>query len=123
MSWFSILPEPFVVIETWAIRFFLLLGFLSIGPWVLLIIYDAFLYLFRTSTYEIPYIGGRARSRPRPRAPSLSERPSGKPRRRFSLTLPGVAKPGEVADKMVGLKNRWERSEHERNGSAMMNED
>jgi hypothetical protein len=136
MSWFSILPEPFVVVETWAIRFFvrrlpsfrspllialqqLLLGFMAIGPWMLLIIYDAILYLFRTATYEIPVVGGRARNRPRPRAPSLSERPSGRPRRRSFLTLPGVATAGEVTDTVAGLKKRGERSEHERNGNTL----
>jgi len=53
------------------IRLFIILGMLAIGPWALLIIYDMVLYVFRTATYEIPYIGGRARNRPRPRAPSL----------------------------------------------------
>ena len=38
------------------------------------------LYLVRTITYEIPFIGGRARGKERPRAPSLKERPSGDPR-------------------------------------------
>jgi len=71
MAWFSILPESFSSIETWLVRLFLILGMMAIGPWALLIVYDMILYLFRTATYEIPYIGGRARNRPRPRAPSL----------------------------------------------------
>lgn len=127
-----------MVVETWAIRFFvrqllsfnfpvliliapqqLLLAFMAIGPWMLLIIYDAILYLFRMATYEIPVIGGRARNRPRPRAPSLSERPSGRPRRRSFLTLPGVSTAEEVTDTVVGLKKRGERSEHERNGNTL----
>lgn len=91
---------------------------IAIGPWALLIIYDAILYVFRTATYKIPYIGGQARNRPRPRAPSLSERPSGKPRR-FSLTISGVPTPAEAIDTMGGLKKRGEGSEHERNGSAI----
>ncbi|TVY28158.1 hypothetical protein LHYA1_G002764 [Lachnellula hyalina] len=117
MSWFSILPEPFVFVETWVVRFFLFLGILSIGPWALLIIYDAILYVFRTATYEIPYIGGRARHRPRPRAPSLSERPSGYPRR-FSLTLSGVPTPAEAIDTVSVLQKRKEKSGYERDGSA-----
>jgi len=95
----------------------LLLGILAIGPWVLLIIYDAILYVFRTATYEVPYIGGRARNRPRPRAPSLSERPSGRPRQ-FSLTISGVPTPAEAIDTVGELKKRGERPGHDRNGSA-----
>ncbi len=86
-----------------------MLGLIAIGPWFLLIVYDMILYIFRTATYEIPYIGGRARNRPRPRAPSLSERPSGKPRS-FSLTVPGVPIVVEQAEETVeGLKKRLER--------------
>ncbi|KAG4423146.1 hypothetical protein IFR04_003783 [Cadophora malorum] len=48
MSWFSILPPSISFIETWAIRIFLMLGILAIGPWFLLIIYDMILYVFRT---------------------------------------------------------------------------
>jgi hypothetical protein len=62
----------------------LLLGAIIIGPWALLLLYDLLLYLFRSLTYEIPVVGGRARGKTRPRAPSLTERPSGH-RRRFSL--------------------------------------
>jgi len=117
MSWFSILPASVSFIETWAIRIFLLLGALAIGPWLLLIIYDMILYIFRTATYDIPYIGGRARNRPRPRAPSLSERPSGRART-FSLTVPGVPTAVEVAEETVdGLKKRMERPNHQRSTS------
>ncbi|KAL2075986.1 hypothetical protein VTL71DRAFT_929 [Oculimacula yallundae] len=115
MSWFSILPPSISFIETWAIRIFLLLGFLAIGPWFLLIVYDLIFYVFRVLTYDIPVVGGRARNRPRPRAPSLSERPSGKPRS-FSLTSPGV--PIESMEKtMGGLKKRSERHGHSRGSS------
>lgn len=88
-------------VETWVVRFFLFLGILSIGPWVLLIIYDAILYVFRTATYEIPYIGGRARHRPRPRAPSLR-----------------VPTPAEAVDTVSVLQKRGEKLGHERDGSA-----
>ncbi|OAX79648.1 hypothetical protein ACJ72_06031 [Emergomyces africanus] len=56
-----------------------------IAPWAFLILYDLLLYIWRASTYEIPIIGGRARGRQRPQAPSFSERPDGR-RRKFSLT-------------------------------------
>ncbi|KAH8663058.1 hypothetical protein BGZ60DRAFT_530207 [Tricladium varicosporioides] len=81
---------------------------MAIGPWVLLIIYDAILYLFRTATYEIPYIGGRARNRPRPRAPSL----------RTSATGEST----EMKDH-DGLKNRGERNGHQRTGSTKLSEE
>jgi len=123
MSWFSILPASISFIETWLIRIFIFLGVIAIGPWLLLIVYDMILYLFRTATYEIPYIGGRARHRPRPRAPNLSERPSGKPRS-FSLTVPGVPTAVEAAEETVeGLKKRLDRPGRERNGSNVMNTD
>ncbi|KAG4430094.1 hypothetical protein IFR05_014420 [Cadophora sp. M221] len=99
MSWFSILPPSISFIETWAIRIFIMLGVLAIGPWFLLIIYDMGLYLFRYATYEIPYVGGRARNRPRPRAPSLRV-------------------PVEPVEKTVGgLRNRMERPGHNRGSS------
>jgi len=124
MSWFSILPPSVSFIETWAIRIFLLLGILTIGPWLLLIVYDMILYVFRTATYEIPYIGGRARNRPRPRAPSLSERPSGKPRA-FSMTGPGMPASVEstTEETVEGLKKRLERPGHGRNRSNVKFED
>ena len=57
---------------------------LTIGPWAVLLVYDVLLYIWRSITHEIPLIGGRARGKARPRAPSLKERPDGH-RRRFSL--------------------------------------
>ncbi|PQE24565.1 hypothetical protein CJF32_00007599 [Rutstroemia sp. NJR-2017a WRK4] len=125
MSWFSILPESLIFIETWAIRTFLLLGVLVLGPWLLLLVYDAVLYVLRLATYEIPYIGGRARNRPRPRAPSLSERPNGKGRPRImsmpSNTAVDIAEAVEVA--AGGMKRRPESSNHKRNGSAAIVDD
>jgi hypothetical protein len=79
-----------------------------------------FLYLFRYATYEVPYIGGRARNRPRPRAPSLSERPSGKARR-FSLTMPGAPTSIELVDGTArDLQKRTGRPGHERSNSSGM---
>ncbi|KAF2145042.1 uncharacterized protein K452DRAFT_200774, partial [Aplosporella prunicola CBS 121167] len=84
MAWFSILPDHLSQFETWLARVFILLGIFTIGPWAALIVYDIILYVFRSVTYEIPFIGGRAQGKRRPRAPSLSERPNGN-RRRFSI--------------------------------------
>jgi hypothetical protein len=71
----------------------------TIGPWAALLVYDLVLYIFRTVTYEIPVIGGRARGKARPRAPSLTERPTGRPRR-FSL----ARRPEEPAQSTGGAK-------------------
>lgn len=91
---------------------------ITIGPWLLLIVYDLLLFLFRTATYEVPYVGGRARNRPRPRAPSLSERPSGKARR-FSLTISGAPTAVDlVQDTKEGFKQRLDRPGHERRSNS-----
>ena len=100
MGMFSILPASLSSLETWLVRMFvskrrpsiqtitetlqLFLAIITVGPWILLLVYDALLYIYRSATYELPVIGGRARGRQRPRAPSLAERPSGH-RRRFSF--------------------------------------
>ncbi|KAF2745202.1 hypothetical protein M011DRAFT_407251 [Sporormia fimetaria CBS 119925] len=76
------LPEH--VVETFVSRLFFILALITIGPWILVLVYDFVLYVFRAAGYEIPYVGGRARGEMRPRAPSLTERPSGH-RRSFSL--------------------------------------
>lgn len=47
-------------------------------------IFDIVYYLVRVVGYEIPFIGGRAQGQRKPRAPTLTERPSGR-RRAFSL--------------------------------------
>jgi hypothetical protein len=61
------------------------LALLVIGPWLAVLVYDLLLYLWRSTLYEIPYVGGRARGRDKPMAPSLTERPGGDPRK---LTIP-----------------------------------
>ncbi|KAL8849755.1 MAG: hypothetical protein Q9221_005299 [Calogaya cf. arnoldii] len=103
MSWISILPAQLTVVETWLIRFFLLLGILTIGPWALLIIYDLLLWICRSVYYIIPYVGGRARGKQRPRAPSLSERPSGRAR---TFSIGGTQFAGTEASGTEGLKER-----------------
>jgi hypothetical protein len=52
------------------VSFQLFLGALSIGPWLLLVIYNVLLYFVRVTLYDMPVIGGEARNRPRPRAPN-----------------------------------------------------
>ena len=120
MSWFSILPAHLTIIETWIIRFFvgpkcssstdqmltsrkLLLGICTIGPWALMLVYDLILYISRSIAYEIPYFGGRARGRRRPRAPSLAERPNGRPRS-FSISM--NASTGLDTDDKAGMRER-----------------
>lgn len=104
------LPASFAVLETWIARIFvstnwtsamvcdaliavqLLLGLISIGPWAALLIYDLLLYVCRACAHEMPIVGGRARGKARPRAPSLTERPSGR-RRNFSFASRGIDRP------------------------------
>jgi hypothetical protein len=62
----------------------LFLAIVTFGPWIALLVYDIVLYLWRSATFDLPQIGGRARGRQRPRAPSLKERPDGH-RRQFSV--------------------------------------
>ncbi|KAI4182208.1 MAG: hypothetical protein LQ346_006637 [Caloplaca aetnensis] len=103
MSWFSILPTHLTAVETWLIRFFLLLAILTIGPWALLIVYDLLLWIFRFILYIIPFVGGRARGKKRPRAPSLSERPSG---RRRTFSIGGTQLAGAAGPEKDGLRER-----------------
>jgi hypothetical protein len=111
MGLLSLLPESLQTVETWIIRIFVghaasppahplpsltttqfLLAAITFGPWLALLVYDIILYIWRSATFDLPQIGGRARGqRQRPRAPSLKERPDGH-KRRFSLAavLPPV---------------------------------
>ncbi|KAI9748192.1 MAG: hypothetical protein M1815_003452 [Lichina confinis] len=91
MPWFSILPPYLSFVEVWAARVFFVLAMITIGPWLLFLLYDILLYLWRSATYELPYLGGRARGRQRPRAPSLVERPNGHTR---GFSLPGTISSG-----------------------------
>ncbi|KAB8289519.1 hypothetical protein EYC80_010678 [Monilinia laxa] len=121
MSWFSILPKSLTYVEVWAMNTFFILGMICIGPWLLLIVYDVLFYAFRLMTYEIPYFGGRARNRPRPRAPSLSERPNGTGRPRI-LTMPSANGPLNITDliedKAEGMKKKMEQAGHPRKDSG-----
>lgn len=67
--------------------------------------YDMLLYIIRAVAYEVPFIGGRARGRRRPRAPSLKERPNGR-KRTFSISGPSSGfMVGDEGDR-AGLKRR-----------------
>ena len=118
MAWFSILPAHLNTLETWIVRFFvslpssyliqantvalqLLLGIMTIGPWAVLVVYDIALYIIRAIAYEVPFFGGRARGRGRPRAPSLKERPNGR-KRTFSISTGS----GSASDEHGILRNR-----------------
>lgn len=113
MAWYSILPSELTHLESWAARIFVsfpfplppfalsplhydavadllpripqfFLGLITIGPWAFLVFLDAIIWIYRLILWEVPWIGGRARGRQRPRAPSLNERPGGQ-RRAFGL--------------------------------------
>ncbi|KAH9877304.1 hypothetical protein IAQ61_002668 [Plenodomus lingam] len=119
MGLLSILPASFAVVETWITRLFLFIGALIIGPWVALLLYDLVLYILRAVSYEIPVIGGRARGKARPRAPSLTERPSGH-RRKFSLARrerPTLST-GAIKDDLQDTRYRRLAEEQEDSSSA-----
>ncbi|KAJ0426058.1 hypothetical protein BJY00DRAFT_123845 [Aspergillus carlsbadensis] len=81
MAWYSLLPAELLYVESWVVRCFFFLGLVTICPWLALIIFDMALYTWRLVTYNIPWVGGRARGMQRPRAPSLNELPD-----RFGLS-------------------------------------
>ncbi|KXL42818.1 hypothetical protein M433DRAFT_35946, partial [Acidomyces richmondensis BFW] len=87
MGYFSLLPESLSTLETWIVRIFIILAVLTVGPWLVVLAYDILLYIWRSATYELPVIGGRARGQHRPRAPSLTEHASGHKRQ---ISLPGI---------------------------------
>ncbi|KAK3111639.1 hypothetical protein LTR53_012900 [Teratosphaeriaceae sp. CCFEE 6253] len=92
MGLLSILPASLSAIELWLTRVFLLLAIVTVGPWLLLLAYDLVLYAWRSAMYEFPVYGGRARGLAnRPRAPSLTERPSG---HRRHISLAGIPRHG-----------------------------
>lgn len=67
-----------------------------------MIVYDLVLYMVRAIAYEVPYFGGRARGRQRPRAPSLTERPSGRAR---TFSIGGPVMSGSESEDREGM--RW----------------
>jgi len=146
MGLLSLLPESLQTVETWIIRVFVrilylhsrrqslheltlttttqfLLAIITFGPWIALLVYDIILYIWRSATFDLPQIGGRARGqRQRPRAPSLKERPDGH-KRRFSLA--GVLVPPPVdfhqaADGTTVTTPTSSTSGHKRNITATM---
>ena len=66
------------------------------------------LYIIRAIAYEVPYFGGRARGRGRPRAPSLKERPNGR-RRTFSISGPASGFVAGDENEAPGVRRRGAR--------------
>lgn len=81
----------------------LILGTVTIGPWLLVLTYDLVLYIFRSLAYDIPFIGGRSRGSQRPRAPSFAERPSGRAR---TFSIPGIGSTGNEDEEGVKWRSR-----------------
>ena len=80
------------------------------SPWLLAILIDLFLYIFRQVWYWVPIWGGRARGERRPRTPSLENAR----RRTLSLAeMMGSASPGRVRE--TSMRQRRERNTSQRN--------
>ena len=89
------------------------------GPWAALLIYDLLLYFFRSVEYEVPIVGGRARGETRPRAPSLTERPSGH-RRRFSLARRPESSVQATSNlQSESLEARWRHTKDPAEGASL----
>lgn len=86
----------------------LVLGFATIGPWALFLLYDMVLYIVRAIAFEIPYYGGRYRGRRRPQAPALTERPGGWKR---ALSINGTS--GSGSEGKEGLAKRMSQDSDE----------
>jgi hypothetical protein len=87
------------------------------SPWLVAILVDLVLYIFRQVWYWIPIWGGRAQGRNRPRAPSLKDA------RRRTLSLAGImgsASPGTVRDE--AFRRRHERHSSEKSIDAAVEE-
>jgi hypothetical protein len=90
----------------------------TIGPWALFLIYDVVLYFWRAIAYEVPVVGGRARGRQRPRAPTLTERPGGETRNLGLIKIPSLDRDaGEQIEKEEmggnGVRQRQGRPSHD----------
>jgi hypothetical protein len=87
------------------------------SPWLLAILIDVVLYIFRQVWYWVPIWGGRAQGRSRPRAPSLKAR-----KRNLSLAgIMGNASPERVQDE--GFRRRHERNSSEQSLDLAIDED
>lgn len=126
-SLFSILPAHLSYIEYYAVRLFLLLAFLTIGPWLFLIVYDFLLYLFRLVLFEMPIVGGRARGELRPRAPSVGMHADGRRRSRGVSLLMGVpssaAMVAEGGERSRGVRKVLQEEEREMRSWEVVDED
>lgn len=148
MGWYSLLPPYLTVLETWIIRVAVCLdshtgggnlatlspslcvqadisycqifcAIVNISPWLLAILIDLFLYIFRQIWYWIPIWGGRAQGKTRPRAPSLRDAAR---RRTLSLaSIVGGARPGRAYDE--GFRRRHARSPSDKSLDEAIGED
>jgi hypothetical protein len=87
------------------------------SPWLVAILIDLVLYIFRQFWYWVPIWGGRAQGRNRPRAPSLKDA------RRRTLSLAGIigsGSPGTIRDE--ASKRRHERNSSEKSIDAAVEE-
>lgn len=73
--------------------------------------------MFRQIWYVTPFVGGRARGRQRPRAPSLSETASGQ--RRRALSLAGFVKGNPPLKNQRG-RRKSNRNDEPRHGSVKL---
>ncbi|CAI7587613.1 unnamed protein product [Penicillium crustosum] len=119
MAWYSILPSELTHLESWAARIFFFLGLITIGPWAFLVFLDATIWIYRLILWEVPWIGGRARGRQRPRAPSLNERPGGQ-RRAFGLR--GVEMDTGDSEAADRDDSPWSKRERDRDDPGKENE-
>ncbi|KAF2665689.1 hypothetical protein BT63DRAFT_428638 [Microthyrium microscopicum] len=74
---FAGISSLLATVISWVTTISFYMAILFIGPWIVALVYDVLLYLWRSISYEIPVIGGRARGRQPPRPPTLTERPDG----------------------------------------------
>lgn len=118
MGWYSLLPPYLTLVETWIIRIAIFCAVVNISPWLLAILIDLILYMFRQIWHWIPIWGGHARGQTRPRAPSLKEA------RRRTLSLIGImgsSSPGRVREE--SSRRRYERNTSEKSLDVAIEEE
>ncbi|ERF75285.1 hypothetical protein EPUS_00077 [Endocarpon pusillum Z07020] len=88
------------------------------APWLIAILIDLFLYVFRQVWHWVPVWGGRAQGRTRPRPPSLKDAR----RRTLSLAdIMGSGSPGRVREE--GFRRRHGRNTSDKSMDGAVGED